>query len=87
MKTSFDLNRSTTTLRPPHQPKLRKIDLGQIAHQLVSLLKQPTELQVWQEYDSAGCLVWSAYHPVTQCSVYGLSEAAMRTWIEQRKYC
>jgi hypothetical protein len=87
VKISFDLNSSAKILQPSHRPKPRKIDVGQLAHQLISLLRQPAELQVWQEHDSAGNLSWSAYHPVTKCSVYGLSEAEMRIWIEQRKYC
>ncbi|MDX2243703.1 MAG: hypothetical protein NW224_23730 [Leptolyngbyaceae cyanobacterium bins.302] len=72
--------------RIAHLPKfdLKRINLGKIARSLLSQLHQSTELQVWQEFDQAEHCFWNAYDPITQRSIYGISEAEMRVWIEQR---
>ncbi|NJL21948.1 MAG: hypothetical protein HC895_15900 [Leptolyngbyaceae cyanobacterium SM1_3_5] len=60
--------------------------LQSIWQQVVEGLTTKTELQVWQERDRDGKLLWYAYDPTSGRSFFG-TEAEMRSWIETRNYC
>lgn len=49
-------------------------------------LSNSTELRVWHTQDRLGNIWWSAYDPTTKQSIYEVSEAQMRTWIEKRHH-
>lgn len=46
-------------------------------------LQAEMELQVWQDYDRDGTVLWSAYNSRTGQSIHHVSEQLIRTWIEQ----
>ena len=60
--------------------------LQSIWQQVVESLTDKAELQVWQERDRDGKLLWHAYDPISNRSFFG-TEAEMRSWIETRNYC
>ncbi len=53
---------------------------------LTNALIAPQELQVWQDRDRSGQVLWYAHDPITDRSFSG-SEAELRSWIESRYYC
>jgi hypothetical protein len=73
----------------PAKPELRfrqltlKSVLAYLWKALIGNLKESPEVRVWYTRDRAGKIWWSAYDPTTRRSIHQISEAEMRTWIEQ----
>lgn len=44
------------------------------------------EPRVWPNHDPAGTPAWNAYDPITGQSVHLVSEAELRTWLEELHY-
>jgi len=57
-------------------------------HSIWQLLRKyliaSSELQVWSTCDRQGNIWWSAYNPITQRSIYHVSEEQILAWIERR---
>jgi hypothetical protein len=53
---------------------------------ITNVLTASQELQVWQDHDRSGQVLWYAHDPITDRSFSG-SEAELRSWIESRYYC
>jgi hypothetical protein len=53
---------------------------------LLAHLDMSEEPRVWPRLDQAGNPAWNAYDPVTGQSVHLLSEAELRTWLEELHY-
>lgn len=88
---SYDVaSRQTPNLGSPSrqtsspQPESRLTTFwNRVWQRLVSGILQAPELNVWQEHDRHGKLLWHSYDPMTGRSFVG-SESEMRRWIEER---
>lgn len=53
---------------------------------LLSRLDVSDEPRVWPTQERSGEPAWNAYDPITGQSVYLVSEAELRTWLEELHY-
>jgi hypothetical protein len=60
--------------------------LERAARAFMQRLVVDAEPRVWYTCDGEGNLWWHAYDPITGRSLYDVSEAEIRVWIEQRHY-
>jgi len=52
---------------------------------LISLLTDTRQMRIWTKDTCTGTL-WYAYDPTTEQTISHVSEAGLRTWLEQRHY-
>lgn len=84
MKTSLHWAGSFAPKRdgqPPWFAQLKNAWQNLLVH-----LDATSEPRVWSTPDGLGGLVWNAYDPISGQSVYQLSEADMRVWLEELHY-
>ncbi|MGF1568805.1 MAG: hypothetical protein ACFCVD_12165 [Nodosilinea sp.] len=55
-------------------------------HELLAQLEVSEEPKVWQTRNNAGQLTWNAYDATTDQAIYHVSDADLRTWLEERHY-
>lgn len=76
--------------RSTYLPKLNQKQfiskLVNFGRTLLQLTIQPSELKVWQTWDESGNVCWNGCDPLTQQSIYQVSEWQIRVWIEQRHH-
>ena len=60
--------------------------VGNFWHVAMARLMMPSEPQVWQTVNAAGQTTWNAYDANSENAIYGVSEAELRSWLENLHY-
>ena len=55
-------------------------------HETMARLMGSGEPQVWQSVNAAGQIAWNAYDASSEEAIYGVSEAEVRSWLENLHY-
>lgn len=55
-------------------------------HETIARLMGSGEPQVWQSVNAAGQTAWNAYDASSEKAIYNVSEAELRSWLENLHY-